>query len=64
MTSILLSVALIATFCRRPYGKESEFFVQLFLEMDESQKTPSIGDLLDRMFAEQNISFVEVQVLG
>ena len=49
--------------CRRPYGIEKEFFVQLFLEPDESLKLPpTVGQLLNKMFKEQNISFSEVTV--
>ena len=39
---------------------ENEYFVQLFLEVDDTQKLPSIGDLMDKMFTEQKISFTEV----
>ena len=58
--TIIVSVVFCNCEFRRPFGVESEYFVQLFLEMDESQKTPSIGDLLNRMFTEQDISFTEV----
>ena len=34
--------------------------MQLFLEMDDSQKLPTVGDLLNKMFSEQKISFTEV----
>jgi hypothetical protein len=51
-------------YCRRPFGVEEEYFVQLFLEMDETQKLPSIGDLVCKMFSEQNISFTEVLTLS
>lgn len=47
---------------RRPFGVEKEFFVQLFLDMDEAQKLPSVGDLLHKMFAEQQISFTKVAI--
>ena len=39
---------------------EKEYFVQLFLDVDDTQKSPSIGDLVEKMFTEQNISFTEV----
>ena len=39
---------------------ECEYFVQLFLENDESMQLPSVEDLLNRMFSEQSISFTEV----
>ena len=45
---------------RRPFGTEPEFFVQLFVEFDESLKIPTIDTLLQRMFKEQQISFAEV----
>ena len=46
---------------RRPFGIEDEFFVQLFLEPDESLKLPpTVGQLLNKMFKEQNISFTTV----
>ena len=35
--------------------------MQLFLEYDESMKLPTVGELLTKMFKEQNISFTEVQ---
>ena len=39
---------------------EDEYFVQLFVEHDESLKLPTIGDLLKRMFKEQKILFTKV----
>jgi ubiquitin thioesterase CYLD len=45
---------------KRPFGTEPEFFVQLFVEFDESLKIPTIDTLLQRMFKEQQISFAEV----
>ena len=57
---ILLYLYLYFYACRRPYGIEKEFFIQLFLEMDESMLLPSVGDLLNKMFREQQISFTEV----
>ena len=48
---------------RRPFGTEQEYFVQLFVEYDESVKLPTVGDLLKRMFKEQNISFTEVYII-
>ena len=45
---------------RRPFGTEPEFFVQLFVEFDESLKTPTVEILLQRMFKEQQITFAEV----
>ena len=36
--------------------------MQLFLKMDDSQKLPTVGDMLKKMFSEQNISFTEVFV--
>jgi len=44
---------------RRPFGTEQEYFVQLFLEYDESMKLPTVGDLLTKMFMEQKISFTQ-----
>ena len=50
--------------CRRPFGIEEEFFVQLFLEPDESlELPPTVGQLLTKMFKEQNISFTKVNSL-
>ena len=62
MTFGILDVTFLVIFiCRRPYGIEKEFFVQLFLEPDESLKLPpTVGQLLNKMFKEQNISFSEV----
>ena len=45
---------------RRPFGTEPEFFVQLFVEFDESLKVPTIDALLQKMFKEQQISLAEV----
>ena len=42
---------------RRPFGTEPEFFIQLFVEFDESLKVPTIERLLQKMFREQQISF-------
>ena len=47
---------------RRPFGTEPEFFVQLFVEFDESLKVPTIDTLLQKMFKEQQISFAEVSL--
>ena len=46
---------------RRPFGTEAEYFVQLFLEPDETLKLPpTVGQLLNKMFKEQDISFTQV----
>ena len=45
---------------RRPYGMEQEYFVQLFVEYDETLKFPTVGDLLSIMYKEQKISFAKV----
>ena len=45
---------------RRPFGTEPEYFVQLFVEFDESLKTPTVEKLLQKMFKEQQISFAHV----
>ena len=47
---------------RRPFGTEPEFFVQLFVEFDESLKVPTIDTLLQKMFKEQQISFAGVSL--
>ena len=39
---------------------EKEFFVQLFVEHDPNLKVPTVGELLRRMFKEQQISFKKV----
>ena len=39
---------------------EDEYFVQLFVEHDESLKLPTIADLLKRMFKDQKILFTKV----
>ena len=36
--------------------------MQLYLEIDDSQKLSTVGDLMNRMFSEQKISFTEVFV--
>ncbi len=39
-----------------PFGVEEEYFVQLFLEIEEqSSKVPTVSDLLTKMFTEQLI---------
>ena len=57
---VCVCVLLVFFSHRRPFGTEQEFFVQLFVEYDESLKLPSVGDLLTKMFKEQKISFTEV----
>ena len=57
---IMLTVTLPFPPTRRPFGTEPEFFVQLFVEFDESLKTPTVEILLQRMFTEQQISFANV----
>ena len=48
--------------CRRPFGVEEEFFVQLFFEMDPNQKEiPTTEKLIVKMFCEQKISFTRVR---
>ena len=48
--------------CRRPFGTEPEFFIQLFVEPDESLGVPTIEILLKKMFQEQQISFASVSL--
>ena len=60
MNIILYIQCVCVCVCRRPQGEEGEFFVQLFMEPDPSLKLPSIGDLLTRMFTEQQIKFSQV----
>ena len=48
---------------RRPYGEEPEYFVQLFVDYDESLKLPTVGELLKKMFREQDITFTLVWVV-
>ena len=57
---MLVLFRLCTLFSRRPFGIEKKFFVQLFLEIDEAQKLFSVGDLVNKMFSEQQISFTEV----
>ena len=45
---------------RRPVGVEQEYFVQLFVEHNESLKLPTVGELLEIMFKEQKIRFTKV----
>ena len=48
-------------YCRRPFGVEKEFFVQLFFEIDQTQNHISETEkLLTQMFLQQNISFTKV----
>ena len=47
---------------RRPFGEEPEYFVQLFLDYDESLKLPTVGQLMMKMFREQDITFTQVQI--
>ncbi len=47
-----------------PFGVEEEYFVQLFLEIEEqSSKVPTVSDLLTKMFTEQQINFNKVTSL-
>ena len=50
--------------CRRPFGVEQEFFVELFVEPDPNLKLPTVGVVITMMFKEQNISFTKVNDLG
>ena len=45
---------------RRPFGVEQEFFIQLFVEHDPNLRLPTVGELLKRMFTEQQITFTKV----
>ena len=45
---------------RRPSGIDKEFFVQLFVEPVEGLAVVYTQDLLNKMFLDQNISFVKV----
>ena len=45
---------------RRPFGEEPQYFVQLFVDYDESLKSPGVGDLMKKMFREQDITFTQV----
>lgn len=49
--------------CRRPYGEEPEYFVQLFVDYDESLKLPTVGVLMKKMFREQDITFTQVHIV-
>ena len=57
---IMLFHFLVHFLFRRPFGTEPEFFVQLFVEFDESLKVPTIEKLMKKMFKEQQISFAGV----
>ena len=46
---------------RRPFGVEQEYFVQLFVEWDDSLALPTVGDLLSQMFKEQKMQFTKVR---
>ncbi len=45
--------------CRRPFGVEQEFFIELIEETD-SNTLPTVGDLIKNMFNEQKMSFTMV----
>ena len=45
---------------RHPFGEEPEYSVQLFVDYDESLKLPTVGDLMKKMFREQDITFTQV----
>ena len=48
-------------YCRRPFGVEKEFFVQLFFEIDQTQNhIPETEKLLTQMFLQQKTSFTKV----
>ena len=51
-------------YCRRPFGVEQEYFIQLFFEIDPNNtEVPKTDKLLTQMFHEQQISFTRVSVL-
>ena len=59
--SVLLTVVFaFACLYRRPSGVDKEFFVQLFVEPDQDAAAVNTQRLLDKMFQEQNITFVQV----
>ena len=45
---------------RQPSGIDKEHFVQLFIEPDTDEPAVNTQWLLNKMFQEQNITFVEV----
>ena len=45
---------------RQPSGIDKEYFVQLFIEPDTDEPAVNTQWLLNKMFQEQNITFVEV----
>ena len=45
--------------CRRSFGTDEEFFVQLFVEAGK-HNIPKTQDLLTEMFKEQQITFAKV----
>ena len=48
-------------YCRRPFGVEQEYFIQLFFEIDPNNtEVPKTDKLLTQMFHEQQISFTRV----
>ena len=49
---------------RQPSGIDKECFVQLFIEPDTDEPTVNTQWLLNKMFQEQNITFVEVRMLN
>ena len=58
---IIVTVFLTFPLCRRPFGVEKEFFIQLFFEIDnQTTEVPDSEKLLQKMFREQKISFTEV----
>ena len=57
-----LFIIIAFLYSRRPFGVEKEFFVQLFLEIDQNQTAPPTSEeLIKKMFHEQHISFTAVR---
>ena len=47
-------------FCRRSFGVEDEFFIQLFISFDQTLRLPTIKELTRKMFDEGKLSLTKV----
>lgn len=62
INTLMLLNTLCMLNCRRPFGIDKEFFVQLFVEPNKNEPAVDTQMLLNRMFQEQNITFTKVGI--
>ena len=59
-TDLILTSTYFVIGHRRPSGIDEEFFVQLFVEPEETAPVVDTQMLLSKMFQEQSIAFTKV----